>query len=66
MEAILGHQGSPANRSRMTFQVKWKGYDELSWEPWANVRDNVILHNYLKTHKLHKLIPKRFNMGSGF
>ena len=47
----------------MTFQVKWKGYDEVSWALQTNVRDNVILHNYLKTHKL---IPTRFNMGSGF
>ena len=63
MEAVLGHEGSHTNKSLMTFQVKWKGYDEVSWALQTNVRDNVILHNYLKTHKL---IPKRFNMGSGF
>ena len=65
VEAIINHKGSPANRSNMTFQVKWKGYDEITWEPWVNVKDNAILHNYLRENKLAKLLPKKFR-SSGF
>jgi hypothetical protein len=60
VESINNHTGIPSKRSEMTFQVKWKGYDDTSWEPWANVKDNIILHNYLKEKNLQRLIPTKF------
>ena len=50
----------------MMFLVKWEGYDanSNSWEPWydsttgAGVRDNAMLHQYLRDHNWEKLIPK--------
>ena len=60
VEAILDHRGSQSKRSNMTFHVKWKGYEETTWETWGGVKDNVILHNYLRAHKLQRLIPSKF------
>ena len=62
VEAIHEHKGTPAKRTLMTFFVKWQGYDELSWEPWENLKNNAILHNYLRIHKLERLIPKQFRL----
>jgi hypothetical protein len=49
IDAITAHEGNPRCKSRMTFTVKWKGYDEDSntWEPWENVAKVGILHEYL-------------------
>ena len=66
VESVLEHKGTGAKRSLMQFHIKWKGYDETSWEPWSNVKDNIILHNYLKANKLQRLIPKQFTMSIGF
>jgi len=66
VEKILEHRGSHKNKTKMMFLVKWQGYDadSNSWEPWydpktgAGVRDNAILHQYLRDHGWEKLIPK--------
>ena len=43
VEAIHEHKGTSAKRTLMTFLVEWQGYDELSWEPWENLKNNAIL-----------------------
>jgi len=66
VEKILEHRGSHKNKTKMMFLVKWQGYDENSnsWEPWydsttkAGLRDNAVLHQYLRDHGWEKLIPK--------
>ena len=66
VEKILEHRGSHKNKTKMMFLVKWEGYDanSNSWEPWydsttgAGVRDNAMLHQYLRDHNWEKLIPK--------
>jgi hypothetical protein len=37
-------------------------YDEShdSWEPYSALRDTSQLHEYLRHHKLEKLIPRKF------
>ena len=44
----------------MQFLVKWKGYDEShnTWEPWTSLRLVDKLHEYLRKHKMGKIIPK--------
>jgi hypothetical protein len=46
----------------MEFLVHWKGYDnqENTWEPWIGLRDTKVLHEYLYSKGLKKLIPKKF------
>ena len=29
------------------YQVKWQGYDELTWEPEENEKDCAVLETYL-------------------
>ena len=60
VEAILEHKGNKNFRASLSFKVKWLGYDEETWEPWGNVKDNIILHEYLKANKMKALIPRRF------
>jgi hypothetical protein len=62
VEAILNHQGEK-NKSKiykkttLRFLTKWVGFDKPDWQPYKNLENNIILHNYLKKHKLEYLIP---------
>jgi hypothetical protein len=62
IESILQHRGDPKRLSTIEFKIKWLGYDETynSWEPWANVRELGILHEYLIVNNMRKIIPKKF------
>ena len=52
VEAIVDHAGSPRNKSRMTFRVRWKGYEpeEDTWESYSRVKDCEALDVYSKAH----------------
>jgi len=45
----------------LTFRVKWKGFtaEHDTWEPWANLRYNVILHQWMRDHGHARYIPKQ-------
>ena len=60
VESIVSHRGN-LTRSAIEFLVKWRHYpdSENSWEPYSNLRDNVILHDYLTLNNLHRLINKQ-------
>ena len=62
VEKILHMRGDTKRYSSLEFLIKWVGYDDShnSYEPWKNLRDVVVLHEYLKTNNLGKLIPKKF------
>jgi hypothetical protein len=56
---ILGHKGSPKARSSLKFLVSWVGYDDSSnsWLPYADLKNNAVLHAYLREHNMVSLIP---------
>ena len=60
VEAILDHDGA-LNRSSIEFLVRWRDCTETedSWEPYSSLRDNPLLHDYLRLKKLHRLINKQ-------
>lgn len=64
VERILEHQGTIRDKTQMRFLVKWKGHDDSSnsWEPWyekgAGLRDNAVLHDYLRKRGWGFAIPK--------
>jgi transposase InsO family protein len=62
VEKVFGHRGDLKFRKDIEFHVKWLNYDEShdSWEPYAALRDTAQLHEYLRLHKLEKLIPRKF------
>ena len=63
VESILQHKGSKGSkRTQFHFLIKWAGYDDdkNTWEPYANIRDMKICHEYLQAHNLAYLIPKKF------
>ena len=60
IDRIDGHRGNMARKSEVTFKVKWLGYEESTWEPWKNVRDNSVTHEYLLSQSLGKHIPRKF------
>jgi hypothetical protein len=56
---IISDNGCWKNRGELKFKVLWLGYDEPTWEPWANLRDNSVLHEYLIRHQHAAMIPKK-------
>jgi hypothetical protein len=52
VEAITNHRGSG---SQLQFEVKWRGYDEPTWEPVDHVRQTGACREYLKAHPSVKL-----------
>ncbi len=59
VEEILSHKGNFTKKNSLTFEVKWMGYSNTSWEPWSNVRDNVKVHEYLTRIGMEKYIPSK-------
>ena len=45
-------------RTSAEFLVKWLNYPDSanSWDPHTSLRDVVVLHDYLKLKKLHRLV----------
>ena len=63
VEAILKHKGTKkTKKTNLEFYIKWLGYDNEfnTWEPYANVRDMKICHDYLATHDMSNHIPQKF------
>ena len=62
VEAILSHTGTPKDRNKMTFMVKWLGYEDPSPEPYSNrsLFKTAAMHKYLKDNKLAALIPTAY------
>ena len=63
VEAIISHRGNNKSKKRdLHFLVKWQGYenDKNSWEPYENLREVKILHDYLVLHRMHNHVLPRF------
>ena len=62
VETILASRGKPTRKKSLYFQVKWAGKSKPNWEPWENLRNNLILHTYLRNRggSWAKIIPKKF------
>jgi hypothetical protein len=54
VKEILDFSGESKRVDILQFHVKWLGYDEIhnSWEPWKNLRDLAVLHEYLRANNL--------------
>ena len=66
VESILDHRPKGQKRplkGSLSFQVRWAGYDEShdSWEPWALMRDNIVVHAYCRAHDMSGIISKTYD-----
>jgi Chromo (CHRromatin Organisation MOdifier) domain len=65
VDKVFGHRRDVKSKRDLEFHVKWLDYDESdSWEPYSALRDTSQLHEYLRLHKLEKLIPQKFKTRS--
>ena len=53
-------------RGGLAFKVRWLGYDESddSWEPWAELRSNSIVHAYCRAHGMGGIVSKIYTAGA--
>ena len=60
VESILDHR-TVQTHSSAQFLVKWLDYPDSanSWEPYSNLREIEVFHDYLKLKKLHRLLNKQ-------
>ena len=45
IQSILNHRGSPGSYE---YLVKWKDYNDRTWEPEQNFTDDLVIRNYWK------------------
>lgn len=64
VDRVLNHSGQDRKVSTYKFLIRWRGYDDShnTWEQWENVRNNLVVHQYLREHKLASLIPRKFKI----
>jgi hypothetical protein len=62
VESIISHTGNVKNRSSLLFRVRWLGYgaSDDTHESLQTLRNNKVLHAYLRQHKLEYLLPPAF------
>jgi hypothetical protein len=61
VEKVLEHYGNPKRLRSLFFKVKWVGFERTTRESYNLLRDNEVLHDYLrKTPKLRSIIPKKY------
>ena len=41
-------KGDGFSKKRILFKVKWEDSEEITEEPWANLKNNEVLHDYLR------------------
>jgi hypothetical protein len=61
VEQILDHKctmSQKKKKSDYSFLVKWLNYDETSWEPYENVKHNVLVTKYAEARNLTMFMKK--------
>ena len=61
VDQILDMQGDlKDSRKDLYFKVRWKDCTEQkdSWEPYSNLRHNIVLHAHIVASRLRHLIPR--------
>jgi hypothetical protein len=64
VEDILDHvfEGKKQIKTEMKFLVKWLGYEQPTWEPYANLAKLKQLHAYLRNNHLERYIQDAFRI----
>lgn len=60
IEDIFDHRVIDMEKKRVKFHVRWKNYEEVTWEPYENLKDTQQLHDYLRRSGLEELIPAKY------
>jgi transposase InsO family protein len=64
VESVVEHEDTEGKNhiKDFNFFIKWKGKDENfnAWLPWKELRQNSIVHEYMKRNGLSSKIPKEF------
>ena len=61
VEKILDHRCDTTLKGKKAdywFLVKWEACEEPTWEPYANLKFNVFLTNYVKTKQMKMFYAK--------
>jgi len=65
VEKVLQHrfnsQGTQT-ASNLQLEIKWLGYEKPEWQPYSGngLNEVGVVHEYLRQHKLVRLIPQKF------
>ena len=54
VERVKDHKGNPGSYQ---YLVKWKGYEEETWEPQSNFLDDKVIQGYWKEWKANQQQP---------
>ena len=60
IDEVIRHQGQWNKLKSMKFIVKWAGYEDEYEDSWANLKGNIVLHEYMRNRNLQQYIPKKY------
>jgi hypothetical protein len=62
VNSIISMHGNPKKKNSLRFKVRWEGYSERhdTMEPFRNVQNNKMVHDFLLHQNKKYLIPKMF------
>lgn len=52
VEGIINHEGNLKKLHACEFEVKWEGYKGTTWEPYRNLKDVILLKEYLRNQNV--------------
>ena len=64
--AVLDHRPRDrpeSQRRALEFRIRWAGYDASydTWEPWPGLRSNEVVHAYMRTHGMVRIISPLYS-----
>jgi hypothetical protein len=66
VEAVIAHRfNGPATAKHLQLRIKWLGFDDPQWQNYIStdggLKEVGIVHEYLRSRQLARLIPARFS-----
>ena len=64
IEKVVSFANKTKAKKHWSFLVKWEGYDDSynTWEPWKVVQANSVVHDFLRSINMGKVIPSSYKL----
>ena len=62
VDSVIAHRGNPKKVTNLQFLIRWHNYlsEHDTWEPWAEMKKESVVHNYLHANNMSNIVPQQF------